>query len=290
MSRVAEHLASGALSGFTSTVFLQPFDFLKTRQQQLHAAARPPVLRLARDVVVAEGPLGLWRGTNASLARNIPGIALYMTGLSQVRSMLARTSMFSAPEGQRRLSTLPTLSHSGNMFAGAATRVAVGILLNPISVLKARYESSLHSLPSLPAAFRDLMRAGPSELTRGLLASSVRDAPYAGLFVLSYEGMKRQTGNALPLLPSSIVHTTSAATAGTLATLATHPFDVIKTKIQVRTEDQYRGFLRTVVAIWKTRGLMGFLDGASLRLSRKILSSAIGWGVYEGVLMLSRRL
>lgn len=33
------------------------------------------------------------------------------------------------------------------------------------------------------------------------------------------------------------------------------------------------------------RGLLGFFDGASLRLSRKVLSSAIGWAVYESVLL-----
>ena len=33
------------------------------------------------------------------------------------------------------------------------------------------------------------------------------------------------------------------------------------------------------------RGPLGFFDGASLRMSRKVLSSAIGWVVYEAVLM-----
>lgn len=32
--------------------------------------------------------------------------------------------------------------------------------------------------------------------------------------------------------------------------------------------------------------MAGFFDGVSLRVSRKVLSSAIGWAVYEGVLML----
>lgn len=64
-----------------------------------------------------------------------------------------------------------------------------------------------------------------AELFRGFLASSLRDAPYAGLFVVFYESIKRD----FPLeWNSTIVHSTSAATAGALATLATHPFDVIK--------------------------------------------------------------
>jgi len=35
------------------------------------------------------------------------------------------------------------------------------------------------------------------------------------------------------------------------------------------------------------RGISGFFDGASLRLSRKVASSAIGWAVYEGLLILA---
>lgn len=36
------------------------------------------------------------------------------------------------------------------------------------------------------------------------------------------------------------------------------------------------------------RGVAGYFDGATLRMSRKVLSSAIGWAVYEGLLMFIR--
>ena len=98
------------------------------------------------------------------------------------------------------------------------------------------------------------MRAGPSELFRGVVATSLRDAPYAGLFVLCYEQMKseictsimpRFTANmlmyawltAIAILAkpissaqSGLVHGLSAASAGALATLATHPLDVVKVR------------------------------------------------------------
>jgi len=84
------------------------------------------------------------------------------------------------------------------------------------------------------------------------------------------------------------VHTISAASAGAFATIVTHPFDVIKTKVQVRQEQRYHGLVQTVSTIWKQRGVLGFFDGVSLRISRKIFSSAIGWAVYEGLLMIMR--
>ncbi|KAJ7667517.1 solute carrier family 25 member 38 [Mycena polygramma] len=285
------------MSGFVSTVCLQPFDLLKTRLQQgdgtVTTRNTTTLLRTTQQIVASQGFIGLWRGTNATLARNVPGVALYMTSLTQLRTIMA-TSPYFAPvlvSDTRNASVLPKLTSQGNLLAGATTRVAVGFLLNPFSVLKARYESNMYAYSSLTGAFISIARLGPSELFRGFLVSSLRDAPYAGMFVVLYEGIKRQSASILRPTSdaqSTLLHTASAASAGAIATLATHPFDVIKTKVQVRTEDRYSGFSRTVRTIWTQRGPAGFFDGASLRMSRKILSSAIGWAVYEGALMFIR--
>lgn len=45
---------------------------------------------------------------------------------------------------------------------------------------------------SFPRAFAMIVRGGPKELFKGFLPSAMRDAPYAGLFVATYEGIKRQ--------------------------------------------------------------------------------------------------
>ncbi|KAH9483029.1 Mitochondrial glycine transporter [Psilocybe cubensis] len=295
---------SCALSGFATTVCLQPFDLLKTRLQQGDGKARLPqvhsslILSTTRDIIAKNGLRGLWRGTFPSLVRNVPGVALYMTSLTQLRTFLARTPYFALvkkyPDGatvNKNGSVLPSLTSQGNLMAGATTRVAVGFLLNPFSVLKARFESNIYAYQSFSGALLSITRQGPSELLRGFLASSLRDAPYAGLFMVFYEGIKGEASYLMPASSSShaaLIHSVSAASAGAIATLATHPFDVIKTKVQVRSEDRYHGFFRTIGTIWTQRGIAGYFDGASLRLSRKVLSSAIGWAVYEGVLMFMR--
>ncbi|TFK56275.1 mitochondrial carrier [Heliocybe sulcata] len=299
-------LFEGALSGFASSICLQPLDLLKTRLQQgdhvrsFAALAlnltglsrnRPRILYVARNVVASEGPLGLWRGTTATLARNVPGIAIYMTGLNAVRTALAKVPYFSASSpqsGQSRGSVLPKLNSQGNLLAGATTRVAAGFILNPFSVLKARFESGIYKYDSFLGSVGSIFRSGPSELLRGFTASALRDAPYAGLFVLSYEGLKREMTRAMPSASagsSSLMHSAAAASASAFATLSTHPFDVIKTKVQVRSEVRYRGMLSTIKTILAQRGVAGFLDGVSLRIGRKVLSSAIGWTIYEAVLM-----
>lgn len=79
--------------------------------------------------------------------RNVPGVALYMTSLTQLRTIMARSPYFALankdPFAQGgHSSVLPKLSLHGNLISGATARVGVGFLLNPVTVLKARFEVS----------------------------------------------------------------------------------------------------------------------------------------------------
>ncbi|KAG1724771.1 solute carrier family 25 member 38 [Suillus lakei] len=293
---VGQHLFSGALSGFAGAILLQPLDLLKTRIQQgdsaLNARNTTVIWCTTKVILRNEGIKGLWTGTSATLVRNVPGVALYFTSLTYLRSIMAKSPYFSAHQRHDRdnsKTVLPKLSSQGNLIAGATARVGVGFILNPFSILKARFESELHAYRSLSGSLLSIARMGPPELMRGFVASSLRDAPYAGLFVVIYESIKRETTYLIPTAYAAGIHSFSAASAGAIATMATHPFDVIKTKMQVRSEDRYRGFTTTLMRIFKAgpiqRGAAGFFDGASLRMSRKILSSAIGWAVFEGMLL-----
>lgn len=78
-------------------------------------------------------------------SRNVPGVALYMTSLTQLRALMATSPYFARVRKHPNTyntnsSVLPTLTNQGNLLAGATTRVGVGFILNPFSVLKARFE------------------------------------------------------------------------------------------------------------------------------------------------------
>ncbi len=107
------------------------------------------MLKLTKDILSNEGLTGLWRGTTASLFRNVPGIALYMTGLTNLRAYMSTSPFFATlrvPASRNGKlesgSVLPKLSSQGNLVAGTVMRVGVGFVLNPFTVLKARYEVS----------------------------------------------------------------------------------------------------------------------------------------------------
>lgn len=98
---------------------------------------------------------------------------------------------------------------------------------------------------------KTIVSSGPSTLFRGAAASAARDAPYAGIFLVFYEKIKRKLGalfyvdsnvwtsnvtclsqaaSSPTLSPSAavVINGLSGAGAGLLATTVTHPFDVIK--------------------------------------------------------------
>jgi len=294
---VYEHLFSGALSGFAAAIILQPLDLVKTRLQQADVAGgtHRSASTITKRIYSDGGVFGLWRGTIPTLARNVPGVAIYFYTLQALRQRMAQVTLFAASPDPRQTSgsALAKLSAQGNMVSGMVARLGVGFILNPFSVMKARFESDRYVYRNMGEAIKSIMKeSGPRGLVQGFNASALRDAPFAGIYVLFYELIKEKTsiflGPHAPITQAAI-YTWSGATAGALATLATHPFDVMKTRMQVNSDNaQYRSLLRTMLGIFKSRGIMGFFDGASIRVSRKIFSSAISWTVYETLLVFWR--
>jgi len=179
----------------------------------------------------------------------------------------------------------------------------------PITVIKVRYESSFYNYTSLLGASTDILRReGPRGFFAGFGATAVRDAPYAGLYVLFYEESKiwlssaaEKASSAVPLTtgsggagsPSSIaaapksksasaagINFTSGVLAAGAATLITNPFDAIKTRLQLQPA-RYGNMVRAAKMMLRQEGLRSMFDGLALRMGRKAVSSALAWTVYE---------
>ncbi|KAG8846337.1 hypothetical protein FRB91_000898, partial [Serendipita sp. 411] len=157
---------------------------------------------------------------------NVPGVALYYTSLQHVRNTFA--TLFSSavvttrPGAEKgRVSTLTVLSPTGNLAAGALTRTAIGFVLNPLTIVKARFESNYYSYRGITQAVISLSREGAGgsgslayrKLFQGFTATALRDAPYAGIFLVVYEGVKQKleqmrvhhsTGPAVELLSGGL--------------------------------------------------------------------------------------
>lgn len=193
-----------------------------------------------------------------------------------------------------------TPTSTGNLLAGSFARVVVGFILCPITVVKARFESSNFSPNenrTLVSCLRSIYtEGGVRGLFRGFSATALRDAPYAGLYLMFYEGIKGAL-KGVGEEEGTQSRVVAGLVAGTAATFATHPFDIIKTRVQTQRISTAAGSEASTAVLGIRAVVTGagsgangvrpplsslFFDGLGLRCARKALSSAIGWGIFEG--------
>lgn len=256
-----------------------------------------------RSILSSPHPIrSLWRGTLPSAIRTGFGSALYFTTLNALRQEVAlygpATVLAEARNGNiekgSSSSALPKLSNTANLATGAIARVAAGLVMMPVTVLKVRYESDYYAYRNLLSAGRDIFRKeGVRGLFAGFGATAVRDAPFAGLYVLFYEHLKKDLAGIFPstdtsqnsfISSSSSLHFTSGALAAGLATAVTNPFDAVKTRVQLRPS-KYRNLFHATRLLVREDGVRSLFRGLGLRMTRKAVSSALAWTVYEELIL-----
>ncbi|KAH8808413.1 solute carrier family 25 member 38 [Xylogone sp. PMI_703] len=298
-SSTSFHFVAGLGSGVLSAIILQPADLLKTRVQQSGSSSLTATIReIAKSPNVIRS---FWRGTVPSVLRTGLGSAIYFTSLNTLRQNVARSNLLYSIEavvdkGRKptHSSSLPKLSNVANLMTGAAARTFAGFILMPMTVIKVRYESSLYSYNSISSAGKDILRTeGIRGFFSGFGATAIRDAPYAGLYVLFYEQWKKQLSFLAQKVPiageiqagmagstSASINFGSGMLAAGLATAITNPFDAIKTRIQLQPK-RYLNLIHAGRKMISEDGFKSLFDGLGLRMGRKALSSALAWTVYE---------
>lgn len=117
----------------------------------------------------------LWRGTGVSVIRTVPGAALYFLCLSELRS----------------LNLFPSSPLLNSLAAGAVARSAVGVVAMPVTVAKTRIESGAYAYRGTRHALQTMVATeGVGVLFRGLWPTVLRDAPFAGCYLLLYDATR----------------------------------------------------------------------------------------------------
>lgn len=296
------HFFAGLATGCVSATLLQPADLLKTRVQQSRSTSLVTTLRQ-----ILAGPNSLkqlWRGTLPSVIRTGVGSALYFSSLNALRQHVATSNLLtstgkvqaSVGTSQFSSSSLPRLSNMANMTTGAIARASAGFFMMPITVIKVRYESSLYSYKSIWSAGNAILKKeGIRGFFSGFGATAIRDAPYAGLYVLFYEQSKRRLSQVREVTPlaeisnfeggmksstSLSINFLSGVLAAGFATAVTNPFDAVKTRLQLMP-GRYSNMIIAGRRMVKDEGFRSLFDGLGLRMGRKALSSALAWTLYE---------
>lgn len=297
------HLVSGASAGLVSAIILQPLDLLKTRLQQQQKNDSKFRTNITNEVKKLRHFKELWRGALPSTIRTSMGAGLYFTILSASRNYL---STFKKKTEISESSALPKLSHFENLATGFVVRAVVGMITMPITVIKTRFESNLYSYNSLYEGFDGIYRndkangkGSAKNFFKGSLATLARDCPYAGMYILFYEGLKNdilpkfiRSSDTNSHINSSLINSSSAFIASSLATTISAPFDAIKTRLQLSSSAQNM----PSASIWETTKSLiseegkyrNLFRGLSLRLARKGLSAGISWCIYEELIKSNR--
>ncbi|CAG2174228.1 unnamed protein product [Oppiella nova] len=273
---------AGSVSGTVSTLLFQPFDLVKTRIQNANIAPHPTnistirVVPLVTQVLRDEQLLGLWKGTVPSLLRCVPGVGLYYCSLDYLKTQFCTTA-----SGE---TTQPSAVQA--LCFGVVARSFSGSVLIPVTVIKTRYESGVFAYGSLSQALRHTyMSEGPRGLARGLVPTLMRDAPFSGLYFMFYSQLKQLVLTSSSTSPnntsiSPILTFTIGLNAGLMASIVTHPMDVVKTRMQLYPKE-FSSLISTLALIMKEKGVKGYFCGLLPRMLRRTLVASMSWTVYE---------
>lgn len=128
----------------------------------------------------------------------------------------------------------------------------------------------------------------PTGVFRGYWATNCVWLPWNSLYIAGYEQLKRSACTALHCsdqqqLPPWAVASCSAAAAAAAA-VVTHPFDVVKTRLQVLTAQPGQAGLtaaRLAGQQLQREGLGSFFHGLTARLLNIAPGCALSWALYE---------
>ena len=292
------HLVAGSGAGLAEHLFVFPLDTVKTHAQCVGSCGRTQVadifcLKHARQLVndgltTGTGARRLWRGVSAVSLACAPAHALYFGAFEAVRSMESQPS------------------HATNALAGAVAVVGHDALMTPADVLKQRLQLG-HHRGLWDAWTCSLKHGGLAGLYRSLPTTLAMNIPYGCVSVAANEAlkakMKRNSGDKLGV--GSLL--ACGGVAGAVASLATTPLDVVKTRLQTQhltcslgaassmhdfgtrslstaarpPRVMFSGFADAASHIWRADGAVGFYRGAAVRALAQAPSVAIVWTTYE---------
>ncbi|CAL8360745.1 unnamed protein product [Arctogadus glacialis] len=172
-------------------------------------------------IIRHEGIKSLWSGLPPTLVMAVPATVIYFTCYDQLCVALKARM-----EGQTEMAPL---------FAGAIARVGSVTVISPLELIRTKLQSQKQSYRELGACIRTAVEsAGWLSLWRGWGPTLLRDVPFSAMYWYNYEKGKAWMCERNNTTEATFAITfLSGAASGAIASIATLPFDVVKTRRQV---------------------------------------------------------
>lgn len=275
-----------------------------------------------RKIARNEGVTTLWRGLSPTLVMAIPANIIYFTGYEWLRynpaSPIQRAGL--------RDEYAPLVGGSIARILAATSVSPVELFRTRLQALSASSPSSGKPFLETFKGIKEMVGLhGYSALWRGLTLTLWRDVPFSGMYWLGYETIRNKLTDAREQARGRSVHLDengerhdsrtrarvrrrsrsrenhtdtftdsfiAGATSGAIASLATTPFDVGKTRTQVYREGpagakattaapEERNMARLLWHIFKTEGIPGLFKGWIPRTLKVAPACAIMISSYE---------
>jgi solute carrier family 25 protein 38 len=280
LAEAGRSAASGAVSGATVSAVLQPLDVLRTRLQTDATAGKHRSISNTVNGIWREGGgvANLWRGSSATVLRVGMGGAIHFFSLQLMREASGTSGTRSGGGGRAGPSGSGNTSSAWLRDAGmgGASRSIAVLLMCPVTTIKTRMEASgetgaRYAYRSVPHALSSIARTeGVLSLWRGLLPNLAANAPFSAIHYMCYKQIQVA---ASPHLPSPTATSfVSGAAASVVATLATQPLDVLRTRAMLRLATPAAGASR-----------FSLLAGIGPRLAKRAMQTTLVWTAYEEI-------
>ncbi|KAF3930281.1 Mitoferrin-1 [Dactylellina cionopaga] len=259
-------LIAGGIAGGVEALVTYPFEFAKTRAQLKHDPSKPtprnPYL-IVSDTFKKEGTRALYKGCSALIVGSIAKDAVRFASFDSIKHT------FQDKETGR-------LSPARSLLAGMSSGVVASVFaVTPTERIKTAMiddakEGNVFKSP-WKAICVIVREDGLKGMYRGFVGTTLKQASTTSLRLGSYNIIK-DTERANHLPQNAATSFVNGAIAGLLTTLATQPFDTIKTRSQcvkaTTTREAFQGILQD-------GGILGFWTGTVMRLSRTVVSGKV---------------
>ncbi len=227
------------------------------------------------------GLRGLYRGVGFSIFTGVPQSVLYFNLLDYSKSVLSLKSELSPV----------TIA----MLSGCFARVFTSVATAPLELLRTRILAMTVKTNVLSSCLAhlsmEIRRDGPGRLWNGIGATICRDILFSAIYFASYETM---SSKLRLIMHSSNMNDheslyagkffqafIAGACSGSIAAVLTHPFDVMKTRIQVLETEGRISLSKDLLTTLRSENWKSMYAGLEPRIVRIVPACAIGFGVYE---------
>ncbi|KAF1840004.1 mitochondrial carrier [Cucurbitaria berberidis CBS 394.84] len=267
-------LAAGGVAGGVEGFLSYPMEFAKTRVQ-LRAEKGVPTPRnpflVVTQVYQKEGIRALYKGCGALVVGSIAKDGVRFLFFDQIKES------FADPE-------TGTLSPLRNLLAGMTAGVIASITaVTPTERIKTaliddartekRFRSGFHATTTI------WKEHGILGLYRGFAGTTMKQASATAFRMGTYNILKDYEKER-NIEQNTAVNFANGSVAGVVTTLATQPFDVIKTRSQSARGTSTAEAVKSILLDY---GIRGFWKGTTMRLGRTVFSGGILFTSYEAV-------